>query len=336
MQYFPVFLDLSGRRVLVAGAGDVAEAKLRLLLKTNAAIEVYGHQPSPQILKWAADGKIALFERHLAGPDIADAALLYCAHGEDTADMAAAELGESKAVLVNVVDNLKACQFLTPAIVDRDPVTVAIGTEGAAPVLARMIKSDLEARLPASTGALARIARMFRHRAALISLPARRRSFWRNFFSVEGPLAWSEGGEPAVRKRLGHLLTEAAAGATRKGSVHFLEIGSEDPDLLTAGARRLLENAGSVIHDPETPPAVLELARREAEFTACAVDRILESMLTGPPLRGETVVCLFASCSAARTRIDAFRRHLASQGLKSSLLRAVVPAPSWGRLQEAG
>ncbi|MEM7616092.1 MAG: bifunctional precorrin-2 dehydrogenase/sirohydrochlorin ferrochelatase, partial [Pseudomonadota bacterium] len=143
MRHFPVFLNLRGRRVVVSGAGECAVAKLRLLLKTEARVMVYGTHPVQQVRDWAEAGRITLLERPLGLGDAVCAAMVYGANEDAALDAEAVEIGRAAGALTNIVDNLEDSQFITPAIVDRDPVTVAIGTEGAAPVLARKIKADL-------------------------------------------------------------------------------------------------------------------------------------------------------------------------------------------------
>ena len=324
MRHFPIFLDLTGRRVLFSGAGDIAEPKIRLILKTGAIVEVYGEDPNDRIRGWAGNGRVTLFERPLQEADIGNAALLYCASGREAVDRAAAELGKAHRVPVNVVDNLQDSQFITPAIVDRDPVTVAIGTEGTAPVLARRIKSDLEARLPAATGALAEVAASFRKRAAMIGSPRRRREFWARFFDRDGPKAWSDGGSSAARRRLASLLVETLAAGSPRGSVHFIDAGTGDPDFLSVRAKRILEEADRIIHDPGTAGSILELGRREAAFTVCGLDRIRESDLVRHGRNGEQVVCLH-SAGAASVRAEAFRRHLISCGIDCEILASATP-----------
>jgi len=264
MRHFPIFLDLSGRHVAVSGAGECAVSKLRLLLKTNASIAVFGPSPAPQVLAWAAEGRIAFTGRPIRQGDAAGAALLYAANEDEAEDARAAAIGRQAGALVNVVDNLDASQFITPAIVDRDPVTVAIGTEGAAPVLARRIKADLEERLPASLGLLARIGQAFRDRAAIIPMGRGRRDFWSRYYSGEGDAALKAGGEAAVRATLEDLLTDAIETRPRDGHVALIGAGPGDPDLLTVKARRLIHEADVVLHDRLVPQPILELARREA------------------------------------------------------------------------
>ena len=144
MQHFPIFLDLKGRTVLLSGGGEAAMAKLRLLMKTEAHLVVFAPEPSDEIVAWAAQGLLALHPRALAPADLPGAALVYAADEDAARDTRTAELARAAGVLLNVVDDLQNSQFITPAIVDRDPVCVAIGTEGAAPVLARAIKREIK------------------------------------------------------------------------------------------------------------------------------------------------------------------------------------------------
>ncbi|WP_421852876.1 siroheme synthase CysG [Oricola sp.] len=264
MRHFPIFLDLSGRRVVVSGAGECAVSKLRLLLKSEATIAVYGAQPVDQVRRWAEQGAIELIERRIETADAAGAALVYGANEDAAEDARAAGIGKAAGALVNIVDNLDDSQFITPAIVDRDPVTVAIGTEGAAPVLARKIKADLEERLPTSLGILARIGQAFRDRAAMLPMGRKRRDFWTRFYFGEGDAALKRDGEDGVRAKLEELLTDAIETRPRDGHVSLIGAGPGDPDLLTVMARRHLHEADVVLHDRLVPQAILELARREA------------------------------------------------------------------------
>ena len=260
MRHYPVFLDLRDRKVVVAGAGPVAEAKLRLLMKTEAAIVVIGTEPVASLRRWAAEGRIVLVEREVRDEDAAGAALLYGATGDAAADTRVAGIGRAAGVLVNLVDNLDGSDFITPAIVDRDPVTVAIGTEGAAPVLARKIKAEVEAMLPATLGLLTRIGQGFRARVEELESKARR-SFWTRFYFERGPRAL-EAGAAAAQAELERMLGEGET--VQRGFVHLVGSGPGDPELLTLKARRLLHEADVVVHDRLVPAAILELARREA------------------------------------------------------------------------
>ena len=151
--------------------------------------------PAPEIEHLAIEGRLRLQRRALEPGDALCAALFYAANDDDAEDARVAALARADGALVNSVDNLGASQFITPAMVDRDPVTVAIGTEGAAPVLARIIKADLEARLPVRLGPLARIGKAFRKAAEALPFGAARRDFWSEFYMNTGPEAIDQDGE---------------------------------------------------------------------------------------------------------------------------------------------
>ena len=184
MQHFPIFLNLRGAHVVIGGGGAAALAKLRLLLKSEARITLCAASFLPEIA--ALRPRVTLVQRPLLGCDLHDARLVYAATEDAAADARIRAVAQRKGVLANVVDNLDASDFITPAIVDRDPVTVAIGTEGAAPVLARKIKAGLEGDLPQALGPLARIGKAFRPKAAQLPMGAARRAFWAAFYDQRG------------------------------------------------------------------------------------------------------------------------------------------------------
>ena len=268
MRHFPIFVDLKCQRVVVSGAGETAAAKLRLLLKTEALIEVYGEGACAEVREWHDEGRLRWFPKPLPFAALLGARLVYAAHDEPEADEQVRALGEKAGVLVNAVDNLALSQFITPAIVDRDPVTVAIGTEGAAPVLARRIKADIEEALPTELGQLAAIARDYRDAAAELPGGRGRRALWTRFFDTDGPAALAAGGETEARGALERLITEYAGGEPEgaDGRVVLVGAGPGDPELLTLKARRVLHDADVVLYDRLVDPRILELARREARL----------------------------------------------------------------------
>ena len=264
MQHFPIFLAVAGRRIVVSGGGEAALAKLRLLLKTEAHLTVFAADPAQEIVDWAAQGKLTLAKRALAAGDALCAALFYAANEDDAEDARVTRLAQADGALTNWVDNLGQSQFITPAIVDRDPVTVAIGTEGAAPVLARAIKSDLEARLPVQLGLLARIGKTFRKAVEALPMGRPRRDFWSDYYFKTGPEALAQEGEAGIQSRLDDLLSDHLSRDSQPGRVALVGAGPGDPELLTLKARRALDEADVVIYDRLVAPEILELARREA------------------------------------------------------------------------
>ena len=264
MQHFPIFVSLAGRRVVLAGGGEAALAKLRLLRKTQAHLTVITPAPAPEIEAWADEGALRLVRRAMEPGDALCARLFYAANDDDTEDARCAQIAKAEGALTNMVDNLEGSQFITPAIVDRDPVTVAIGTEGAAPVLARAIKADLEARLPARLGPLARIGKAFRSAVEALPHGAARRKFWTEYYFKSGPEAYDKLGVSGAQATLETQLSRHLTAAPDQGRVAFVGAGPGDPELLTLKARKALDEADVVIYDRLVSPEILELARREA------------------------------------------------------------------------
>lgn len=330
MRHYPVFLDLRDRTVVLAGGGEVAVAKLRLLMKTEARIRVFAATPDALVASWAAEGRIELVTRDLGAGDIAGAALVYGATGNSDFDAIVGELARAAGVPVNLVDNLDGSDFITPAIVDRDPVTVAIGTEGAAPVLARKIKAEVEAMLPASLGLLTRVGQAFRARVEHLDSKARR-AFWTRFYFQRGPRALAESRE-AAEAELERLLAEGEG--AREGFVHIVGAGPGDPELLTLKARRLLHEADVVIHDRLVPQAILELARREAIIIEVGKTGYgpswkqadINALMVRHGAAGETVVRLKGGDPAIFGRLDEEIEALEAAGIDYAITPGITSA----------
>ncbi|WP_415403208.1 siroheme synthase CysG [Tateyamaria sp. SN3-11] len=311
MNHFPIFLNTSGRRIVLSGGGDAALAKLRLLMKTTAHITVFAPAADDQIKAWADAGKLRLIARAMEPGDTLCAALFYAADEDEVEDKRTAAIAHADGALVNIVDNLADSQFITPAIVDRDPVTVAIGTEGAAPVLARAIKADLEERLPQGLGTLAAIGKAFRKAADALPFGRPRRDFWRDYYFNAGPKAIASGVE-AVQPALDTLLADHLMKDARKGHVAFVGAGPGDPELLTLKARRALDEADVVIYDRLISPEILELARREATmidvgkeaFGPSTPQEVINDLIVEHGLKGSQVVRLKSGDATVFGRLD--------------------------------
>src|SRR6056297_325814 len=335
MKHFPVFLSVEGRRIVLSGGGEAALAKLRLILKTEARIEVFSPTPAPEIVAWADENRLTLHRRALAAGDALGAVLFYAADEDATEDARTAAIAEAEGVLVNIVDNLEDSRFITPAIVDRDPVTVAIGTEGAAPVLARAIKADLEARLPATLGSLARIGKAFRAVADILPMGRTRRDFWSEYYFDAGPRAIADSGEDGVRPALERLLARhRAAPAHRPGHVAFVGAGPGDPDLLTLKARKALDTADVVIHDRLVPSEILELARREATlieagkkgFGPATTQATINALIAEHAGNGARVVRLKGGDPAVFARLDEEIEAVIAAGLSYTVIPGITAA----------
>ena len=334
MQHFPVFMAVKGRRIVLSGGGDAAIAKLRLLLKTEACIEVYAPEAEPEVVAWAEQGLLKLYRRGIEATDLMGAVLAYAADEDDLLDARLVAFALEARVPHNVVDNLEDSAFITPAIVDRDPVVVAIGTEGAAPVLARSIKADLEARLPSSLGFLTRVGRSFRHAAEQLPFGRKRREFWGDYSASVGPQSYAKGGEGAVAPALAQLLADHLTATPKKGHVDFVGSGPGDPDLLTVRARRALDAADVVIHDRLVTPAILDLARREAMmidagkegFGEATPQADIDAMIVKHAKKGRHVVRLKSGDPTVFGRLDEEVEACEAAGVSFTIVPGITAA----------
>src|SRR5215468_6165468 len=268
MRYFPLFADLAEADVLVVGGGEAAARKVRLLRKTSARITVVAETVTEELRGLAERGAIAVLPRAFLARDLQGQRLVYAATGDGVCDRAVSRAAKARGIPVNVIDAPTLSTFITPAIVDRDPVTVAIGTEGAAPVLARQIKTLLETLLPANLGVLACRARDLRETVARAVVdPRRRRSFWERL--LRGPFrrAVLSGAQDEAGRILAAELEDQhrSTHATPAGRVTLIGCGPGDPDLLTLRAVQRLQEADVLVIDRLVDAKVLDYARRDAE-----------------------------------------------------------------------
>ena len=334
MQHFPIFLAVAGRRIVVSGGGDAAMAKLRLLMKTEGRITVLADNAADDIRLWATQGKLTLIERAMDRGDAICAALFYGANEDAAEDARTAAIAAAEGALVNIVDNLADSQFITPAIVDRDPVTIAIGTEGAAPVLARAIKADLEEKLPATLGTLARIGKTFRSAVDVLPFGAKRRAFWSEFYFNAGPSAMTKHGETGVLPALGTLLDKHVMTAQTEGHVDLVGAGPGDPDLLTLKARKAIDKADVIIHDRLVTPEILELARREAViidagktgFGQAMPQADIDALIVAHALDGHHVVRLKAGDPTVFGRLDEEIEAVTKAGVSYAVIPGITAA----------
>src|SRR5258708_25141585 len=158
MDYFPVFLDLKGRRALIAGGGEAATRKLRLLQKAGAHVTVVARQFSDEIER--SDAKLT--RRGFVAGDVVGHTIVFAASEDHGLDDRVAEAASARGIPYNVVDRGESSSFILPAIVERDPVVIAISSGGSPPVLARALSERVERPLPPRTGRLGRFRRHLR------------------------------------------------------------------------------------------------------------------------------------------------------------------------------
>lgn len=263
MQNYPIFVDLQNQPCLVVGGGEVAARKIRLQLAAGARITVIAPDLGETIKSEMTD-RVVHIARPFEDTDIGDYRLITAATNDAQVNRRVSELAQQRNIPVNVVDQPELCSFITPSIIDRSPVQIAISTGGGAPVLARMLRSKLEAFIPASYGRLAESMREMRAQVKQrFATEQQRKGFWETV--VQGPVAELffagrvEEGKVALLAALdGHV-------PASQGEVWLIGAGPGDPDLLTFRALRLMQQCDVVLYDRLVSPRILELCRRDAD-----------------------------------------------------------------------
>jgi uroporphyrin-III C-methyltransferase/precorrin-2 dehydrogenase/sirohydrochlorin ferrochelatase len=264
MDYLPLFLDVRGRPVLVVGGEAMAAPRVRLLLRAGAAVHVIAPSVADEIEALALDGRITLERRAFTRGDVAGHVAVFGASGDAIVGAAVSAAAKAANIPVNVVDRPELSTFIVPAIVDRDPVIVGISSGGAAPVLARSLRAQLESLLPARLGALARFAQRFRAAArGMLETATARRRFWEQVFASPVADAVLAGDDAAAQARMLRLLNQRDS--QEPGIVYLIGAGPGDADLLTVRAVRLMQQADVVLYDELIGPDILDRVRRDAE-----------------------------------------------------------------------
>jgi uroporphyrin-III C-methyltransferase/precorrin-2 dehydrogenase/sirohydrochlorin ferrochelatase len=260
MRFLPVFLDLTQGVVGLAGSGAAARNKLRLLQAAGARVLWFAGDDLAAELRF---GGLEISHADPGQADFSDLIAVVSAVGDGRDDDIAAQTRRHR-VPVNVVDRPDLSTFIFPAIVDRGEVVVAIGTGGAAPVLARRLRERIEALLPARIGDLATLMGRFRAPAKRRGADSPRR-FWEHV--VDGPI-----GAAALAGRWHEAETALARASERpedahgsSGVVFLVGAGPGDPDLLTLRALQALQGADVVLYDETVSVDILDRARRDAE-----------------------------------------------------------------------
>lgn len=266
MKYFPVFIDAEHIECLIVGAGEVAARKLELVLKTPAKVTVVSPWVSDTVAKLVKDHQLTLHHRRFEDDDLSGKNLVFIATDDEAVNQHVHDLGHQQKILVNVVDNTPLCKFITPSIVDRSPIIIAMSSGGVAPVLLRYIRQKLESVLPGKISLLGNFSEKFRNTVKhALSSVTDRRYFWEDVLDGDIGENVLQGNEDKADKQLLDALEKYKQGEKPAGQVYLVGAGPGDPDLLTFRALRLMQKADVVVYDRLVSPDILELVRRDAE-----------------------------------------------------------------------
>ena len=270
MDYFPIFLRITNQPVVVIGGGEVAARKALLLARAGAVITLIAPQLCESLQQRLARGELKHLREEFRPDHLDGARLVVAATDNHEVNAWVSRSAEARNIPVNVVDDRELSRFIMPAIVDRSPVIVAVGSSGDAPVLTRRLREKLEALLPVGLGKLAKLSGELRGKVKLqVGNADARRRFWERFFDGDIAADVLAGREQEARQSITSAidaeLQKIDTGTTPVGEVALVGAGPGDPGLLTIRALRVMQNADVVVYDRLVSDEVLELVRRDAE-----------------------------------------------------------------------
>lgn len=264
--YFPITLRIDGARLIIIGGGQIAARKIRLLIDKSAQIEIFAQNLCAELQQLEQQGTVKFygevkdknqFQHHIHG-----ARLVFAATDDQTYNAQISEWAQEANIPVCAVDNPQHSSFITPAIIDRNPVQVAISTGGTAPVLSRRIREIIEPILNQSTGPLARFMGKHRHWVKKhFPITEQRQRLWERFLDGHGASLIEQHQENQAFEHLQELVKHPNI---IKGEIWLVGAGPGDPDLLTLKALHYLQNADIILYDHLLSNDILKRIRRDA------------------------------------------------------------------------
>ena len=274
MTFYPVFLDLRGRRAVVIGGGAVAEQKVLGLLSAGAHVTVVSPETTPRLAELAAAGGIDLRRRSYRSGDLAGAWLAIAGTDDRAANAQVWAEAEREGVLLNAVDDLDHCSFIAPAIHREGDITVAVSTSGKSPALAARLRQRV-ARLigPAEARLCELLGELRPELAALVPDARARTALWYRIVDSDVIEFVGRGDMEGARERIDELIREDKGSVglevTRlkpgPGTVYLVGAGPGDPGLITAKGLEILRSADVVVYDRLVAPSLLAKAPPGAE-----------------------------------------------------------------------
>ncbi len=267
MDYLPIFLDIRDKLVVIDGGGTVATRRAERALAAGARVHVFDAKLDDEFHDLLKDANLTHVARTIQAGDVAGAVVAYGASEDPARDAILYGAAQATGVLSNVADVGEYCDFITPSVVDRSPLVVAISSGGTAPIIARILRARIESLLPPAYGRMAEFMGGFREKVLeKIESTRSRRRFWERM--IDGPagdlfLAGDNAG--ATAQIMSVLDDEDREAGFSRGEVYLVGAGPGDPDLLTFRALRLMQRADVVLYDRLVGKDILDLMRRDAE-----------------------------------------------------------------------
>lgn len=264
MKYFPVFLDGAKISAMVVGGGEVAARKIELLLKTTTNITIMASDVNEAVGRLINENELNWLQHNYEAGKLSGITLAIAATDDKAVNEAIYHEAVQSNILANVVDQPELCTYITPAIIDRSPMIIALSSSGSAPILIRMLREQIEKILPEGYGRLADFSLKFRdHVKARIKGLRNRRTFWENTLRGNIGKAILAGNQHDAEQQLIASLKEEVA--PPKGEITFIHTKDGNPDNLTLSAHRAMQFADAVFYDEEVNVGLIEYIRRDAE-----------------------------------------------------------------------
>lgn len=264
MKYFPIFLTAKHVNALVIGGGDVAARKIELLLKASCQITIMSECCNESVERLVNDNSLNYLAHRYGKGHMHPFNLVIAATDDETVNQAVAAEAMSLGIAVNVVDQPELCTWITPSIIDRDPMLIAMSSSGKAPLLLRMLREQVEKSLPDGYGKLAEFSYKFRdHVKARVKSIRNRRSFWE--MVLRGTIGEKvlQGENQVAEQQLFQALKQEIPPPI--GDIVFIHTLTGNPDTLTLAAHREMQFADAVFFDNQVNTNFIEYVRRDAD-----------------------------------------------------------------------
>ncbi len=263
MDFFPVFLQLTQRPVVVIGGGDVACRKVDLLLAANARVTIVSPELHPYLQRYVDSNTLTYHKKYYDASDVEGAVQVWATTDDRELNHRVYHDAHAVGIWTNVVDDPAYCDFITPSMIDRTPIQIALSSGGASPVLLRFIREKLETQLPHNLSLLAAYAGQQRERIKThFTTVDERRKFWERFFHL--PEVDKADHEEVLESAFVKLLKEPNE---VKGAIYLIHHG-EDTEELSLKALRLMQQSEHVLYpDDDNLTDFIELCRRDADRT---------------------------------------------------------------------
>jgi uroporphyrin-III C-methyltransferase/precorrin-2 dehydrogenase/sirohydrochlorin ferrochelatase len=334
MEHLPIFIKMTHQPALVVGGGGIGLRKVSLLREAGAAVTVVSPDLNDELAKLLAQGDIAhIAQRYDAQVLNEPWRLVIAATNDEAVNAQVSDDCEARHILVNVVDTPVKCRFIMPAIVERGPITVAVSSGGESPVLARLLKTKIEALIPQSYTQLGKLASYYRQRVKNTFSPDLRRRFWEKMLTG----SWSEAvlsGQTAQAESIMKAALTQTDADFNQGRVQLVGVGTGKPEWLTIAALQAMQSADVVLYDRLIPPEIMALVRRDAERiyvgkerkNHCVPQEDINAMMVRLAKAGQNVVRLKAGDPFVFGRGGEEMQALQVEGIPVTIIPGITAA----------